>query len=45
MICLARSIVVLLGGGDKRSQSQDIQLAISLWRFYKDDVKRFQRDF
>jgi putative addiction module killer protein len=24
------SIVVLLGGGDKRSQSQDIQLAISL---------------
>lgn len=39
------SIVVLLGGGDKSIQSKDIQFAISLWRLYKDDVKRFQRDF
>jgi putative addiction module killer protein len=39
------SIIVLLGGGDKSSQSKGIRLAISLWGLYKDDAKRFQQDF
>jgi putative addiction module killer protein len=38
-------LVVLLMGGDKASQAKDIQSAISLWKLYQDDPKRFQRDF
>ena len=38
------TIIVLLGGGDKSTQPKDIESAISLWRLYKDDPKRFQRD-
>ena len=31
------TLVVLLGGGDKRSQSRDIAAAQRLWQEYKDD--------
>ena len=40
-----QTIVVLLGRGDKKSQSKDIEFAISLWETYKDAIERFERDF
>jgi putative addiction module killer protein len=36
-------IVILLGGGDKSTQVQDIVNA--LWRAYKNEIKKFSRDF
>lgn len=40
-----RTIVVLLLGGDKKSQSRDIEFATALWEKYKDAIERFRRDF
>lgn len=40
-----KTLVVLLVGGDKKSQSKDIELANSLWKEYKDETARFQREF
>ena len=38
-------IVILLGGGDKSTQAQDIVYAQALWRAYKNEIKKFSRDF
>ncbi|AFZ49059.1 type II toxin-antitoxin system RelE/ParE family toxin [Dactylococcopsis salina] len=38
-------MVIILGGGDKRSQAQDITNAKALWREYKNEIERFSRDF
>lgn len=37
-------IVVLLGGGIKKSQRADIAKARDLWEKYKNDAERLQRD-
>lgn len=37
------AIIVLLVGGDKSSQSQDIELALQIWKENKDAPKRFRR--
>lgn len=37
-------IVVLLGGGVKKTQQADINRAIALWENNKDEVERLQRD-
>jgi putative addiction module killer protein len=39
------TIVVLLGGGDKSTQARDIEDAQELWRKYKDEIERYQREF
>jgi putative addiction module killer protein len=38
-------IIVLLGGGDKGNQQQDIDKAIKLWEKYKDEIEKFRRGF
>ncbi|SRR5579883_1633432 len=40
-----KTLIVLLGGGDKKSHSKDIEFAILLWEKYKDAVEKFERDF
>ncbi len=40
-----RVIVVLLAGGDKRSQDTDIAYAQELWKDNQDAPERFQRNF
>ncbi len=38
-----QQIVILLGGGDKRTQARDINRATQLWRQFTDDAsKRLQ---
>ncbi len=37
------TIIVLLLGGDKSTQGQDILLAQKLWKEYKDDTERYKR--
>ena len=34
------SIVILLGGGDKRTRKRDIQSAVERWRDYKARARR-----
>jgi putative addiction module killer protein len=43
--CVGKTIVVLLGGGDKSTQQKDIQTAIKVWEKYQNETERFQRDF
>lgn len=38
-------VVIILGGGDKSTQAQDIKNAKQLWRGYKNEIERFSRDF
>jgi putative addiction module killer protein len=40
-----KTIVVLLGGGDKSAQQRDIEKAQERWEKYKDAPDRFQGDF
>jgi len=40
-----KTLIVLLVGGDKKTQSKDIKTANDLWRKYKNETDRFQRDF
>lgn len=39
------TVVVLIGGGDKSTQARDIKEAQNLWRNYKDEIERYQRNF
>ncbi|MEB3189222.1 MAG: type II toxin-antitoxin system RelE/ParE family toxin [Snowella sp.] len=39
------TIIVLIGGGDKSSQSKDIVQAQTIWKRYKNEVNRYARDF
>jgi putative addiction module killer protein len=38
------TLVVLLCGGDKSTQSRDIRTAISLWEGYSHEIERYLRD-
>lgn len=38
-------MVIILGGGDKSTQTKDITNAKTLWRVYKNEIERFSRDF
>ena len=38
-------IVVILGGGDKSTQAQDILNAQASWRMYKNEIEKFSREF
>jgi putative addiction module killer protein len=40
-----RAIAVLLCGGDKTTQQRDIRRARRMWKEYRDDSERFQRNF
>ncbi len=42
--CIEKTLVVLLVGGDKSTQSKDITLARELWKDHKDDSQRYERD-
>ena len=36
-------LVVLLGGGDKSSQKEDIDAAKKIWKTYKDETQKYRR--
>lgn len=40
---VGNEVVVLLAGGDKNSQDDDIKKAKGLWREYKDETEKFER--
>lgn len=42
--CIDKTLVVLLVGGDKSTQSKDITLARDLWKDHKNDAQRYERD-
>ena len=41
---IGNTVVVLLGGGDKGSQNNDIKKAKRIWAKYKNAIERYQRD-
>lgn len=41
---IGKTIIVLLCGGDKRSQAQDIQEAMKLWERYRNEIERYSRE-
>lgn len=38
------TLVILLGGGTKKTQNKDIKQAITLWKVYQDEIERYIRD-
>jgi putative addiction module killer protein len=40
-----KTIVILLGGGDKSTQQEDIYEAQKLWKRFKDEISRSKRKF
>ena len=40
----AGTLIVLLVGGDKSTQAQDIALAHKLWKDHKDETQRYERN-
>jgi putative addiction module killer protein len=41
---VGNTIVVLVGGGDKKTQKNDILTAIELWRRYKNEAEKYARE-
>lgn len=39
-----KTLVILLGGGSKRDQENDIKNAVKLWRTYGNEIERYCRD-
>ena len=40
---IENTIIVLLGGGDKSKQQQDIEKTKQLWRKYKNEAEKYAR--
>lgn len=38
------TLVILLGGGTKKTQNKDIKQAMTLWNLYQDEIERYIRD-
>jgi putative addiction module killer protein len=36
------TVIILLGGGDKKTQDADIEKAVRLWEEYKNETDRFR---
>lgn len=38
------TLIILIAGGDKRTQAKEISFSVSIWKEYKDAIERFTRD-